>query len=243
VGLPTGAGIGTLATQPGVPPADVDLIAPNGIVDAGDAGIRVSGNFNVFAVQILGADNIEVAGVAKGLPEPPAAPNLDLDNTATKASEVTKAIQSALADTKKNAGIKAPSIIEVRVVGYGDACAVSDASCGKAVEAPGPVTEATSTKRYSAAISAVIPIKDGPGARYAFDMPPQSMGDAIRSIGRQTNTNILYDAATLGRRQAPALRGDLTPDQALRRLLRETGMILERTGPNTLLLRDPARPS
>src|SRR5690606_23449320 len=58
-GLPTGAGIGTLASQPGVPPADVDLVAPNGIVDAGDAGLRVSGNFNVFAVQILGTDNIE----------------------------------------------------------------------------------------------------------------------------------------------------------------------------------------
>ncbi len=42
-GLSTGGGIGVLATVAGVPPGDVDLIAPTGVVDAGDAGIRVSG--------------------------------------------------------------------------------------------------------------------------------------------------------------------------------------------------------
>jgi hypothetical protein len=32
-----------------------DLIAPSGFVDAGDAGIRSSGNLNIAALQILNA--------------------------------------------------------------------------------------------------------------------------------------------------------------------------------------------
>ena len=46
----------------------MDLLAPRGIVDAGDAGIRVAGNLNVAAVQVVGADNIRVGGVATGTP-------------------------------------------------------------------------------------------------------------------------------------------------------------------------------
>ncbi|GKT34242.1 hypothetical protein ADUPG1_002780, partial [Aduncisulcus paluster] len=39
----TGAGIATLIGVPGVPPGNVDLFAPHGTIDAGEAGIRVSG--------------------------------------------------------------------------------------------------------------------------------------------------------------------------------------------------------
>ena len=49
-GLATGGGIGTLQTIKGAPTGNVDLIAPVGFIDAGDAGIRVSGNLNLAAV-------------------------------------------------------------------------------------------------------------------------------------------------------------------------------------------------
>ncbi|SHI25192.1 Filamentous haemagglutinin family outer membrane protein [Pollutimonas bauzanensis] len=42
----TGAGIATLAPIADVPPGNMDLIAPEGTVDAGEAGIRVSGQAN-----------------------------------------------------------------------------------------------------------------------------------------------------------------------------------------------------
>lgn len=45
----TGAGIATLIGVPGVPgvpPGNVDLFAPHGIIDAGDASIRVSGELD-----------------------------------------------------------------------------------------------------------------------------------------------------------------------------------------------------
>lgn len=133
VGLPTGAGIGTLASQPGSAEADVDLVAPNGIVDAGDAGIRVSGNFNVFALEILGTDNIDVAGITSGLPVPPAAPptSLNVDDAAAKGTKVTDALMDSLKKVQDNSSIKGPSIIEVKVLGYGEDCADDRKDCAK----------------------------------------------------------------------------------------------------------------
>jgi filamentous hemagglutinin len=64
----SGSGIGQLLTVPGLKAGLVNLIAPNGDVNAGDAGIRVAGNLNIAAVQVIGASNITVAGTATGVP-------------------------------------------------------------------------------------------------------------------------------------------------------------------------------
>ena len=48
-------------------PGDVDLYAPRGVVNAGDAGI-VAGNLTIGATAVLGANNIRSAGVAVGVP-------------------------------------------------------------------------------------------------------------------------------------------------------------------------------
>jgi hypothetical protein len=64
----SGSGIGQLLTSPDVKPGLVNLIAPKGAVNAGDAGIRVAGNLNIAAVQVIGANNITVSGTATGVP-------------------------------------------------------------------------------------------------------------------------------------------------------------------------------
>lgn len=61
-GLPNGAGIATLNRVDGTPGGDVDLYAFNGIVNAGDAGIRASRDLFVGALEIRGLDNITVGG-------------------------------------------------------------------------------------------------------------------------------------------------------------------------------------
>lgn len=61
-GLPNGAGIATLDQVDGKQGGDVDLYAFNGIVNAGDAGIRASRDLFVGAVEIRGLDNITVGG-------------------------------------------------------------------------------------------------------------------------------------------------------------------------------------
>jgi filamentous hemagglutinin len=64
----SGSGIGQLLTTPGLRPGLVNLIAPKGAVDAGDAGIRVAGNLNIAALQVIGAANITVVGTSSGVP-------------------------------------------------------------------------------------------------------------------------------------------------------------------------------
>jgi hypothetical protein len=61
----SGAGIATLNPIPSVRPGDIDLIAPFGTIDA---GIRVSGNVNLAALQIVNAANISVQGTSSGIP-------------------------------------------------------------------------------------------------------------------------------------------------------------------------------
>ena len=51
-----------------MPLSKVDLVAFVGSVNAGDAGIRVSGNINLAAVAVLNAANIQVQGTATGIP-------------------------------------------------------------------------------------------------------------------------------------------------------------------------------
>lgn len=124
-GLATGGGIGVLATVANVAPGDVDLIAPKGKVDAGDAGIRSAGNLNVAAVQVVNAENIQVSGTSAGTPSTPtvAAPNLGAltaaaattGATTQTANEITKPAQAQAAANQE----EAPSIVTVEVLGYG----------------------------------------------------------------------------------------------------------------------------
>ncbi len=123
-GLATGGGIGVLATVQGVVPGDVDLIAPKGSIDAGDAGIRVSGNLNVAALTVLNADNIQVAGASIGTSSAPvvAAPSLGGFAAPSGAATASSAVTDEAAKrnrTQTTPVEELPSIITVEVLGYG----------------------------------------------------------------------------------------------------------------------------
>ncbi|MCB1089422.1 MAG: filamentous hemagglutinin family protein, partial [Verrucomicrobiae bacterium] len=127
-GLATGGGIGVLATVAGVEPGNVDLIAPTGIIDAGDAGIRVTGNINLAATQVLNASNISVGGTSAGAPSTPtvSAPNIGgITSAGSTAAATSTAAVSATEGTRPDAAAPmvaedtAPSIITVEVLGYG----------------------------------------------------------------------------------------------------------------------------
>ena len=126
-GLATGGGIGVLDTVVGLPPGNVDLIAPSGIIDAGDAGIRSSGTLNLAATAILNADNI-AAAVTVGAPPatasaapvpaaPPAAAPPSAANTAAAANN--SGSQTASKNNAGSQGDETPSIFSIDILGYG----------------------------------------------------------------------------------------------------------------------------
>ncbi|QUS39900.1 hypothetical protein RPMA_14425 [Tardiphaga alba] len=110
----TGAGIATLNPIPEVPAGDIDLIAPEGTIDAGEAGIRVSGNINLAALQVLNAANIQVQGTASGIPTVQA-PSI----TAALSTSNAAAATQQTATPNQGSGNDRPSVIIVEVLGYG----------------------------------------------------------------------------------------------------------------------------
>ncbi|OYW77296.1 MAG: hypothetical protein B7Z37_04825 [Verrucomicrobia bacterium 12-59-8] len=130
-GLATGGGIGVLAAVQGVAPGNVDLIAPIGAVDAGDAGIRATGNLNIAATIVLNAGNISVGGTSAGTPAAPsvAAPSLGgLAAASSSAAAATSgtANQPGNQTPQQALAQEQPSIITVEVIGYGGGGGVDD---------------------------------------------------------------------------------------------------------------------
>jgi hypothetical protein len=115
----TGAGIATLAPIAEVPAGDVDLIAPLGTIDVGEAGIRVSGNVNLAALQVVNAANIEVKGKSAGLPLVASVNVSALTNASAAAAQAAMAAQDVVQRDRAAARQALPSIFTVRVLGFG----------------------------------------------------------------------------------------------------------------------------
>ncbi|OYU36050.1 filamentous haemagglutinin family protein [Novosphingobium sp. PASSN1] len=114
-GSVSGAGIAALRPSLDVAPSRVTLIAPVGTVDAGDAGVRASGDVFVAAARVANADNFKVGGVSVGVPSSvvvaaPAAPASAAAATAATAAQAGAQQRGDSADRR--------SIIRVDVLGF-----------------------------------------------------------------------------------------------------------------------------
>ena len=120
-GLATGGGIGVLEAFPGAPPSDVDLIAPVGTVDAGDAGIRASGSINIAAAKVLNSSNISAGGSTTGVPAGASVNIGAVASASSAAGSSTAAAQNGAPPQQgqTNPMQDLPSIIDVEVLGYG----------------------------------------------------------------------------------------------------------------------------
>lgn len=119
-GAAQGSGIGVLLTRPGTIPGDVDLIAPVGEVNAGDAGIRSSGRISIAAQRVIGADVIQAGGGISGVPAlaPPAPvpppPPSSADKGAGSGDEAARALAGSSEKQKSRT-----SVLTVEVLGIG----------------------------------------------------------------------------------------------------------------------------
>jgi hypothetical protein len=123
-GLATGGGIGVLAAVEGVEEGAVNLIAPGGTVDAGDAGIRATGDIKIAAAAVVNADNISAGGTSAGVPSSPtvAAPNIGGLTSGSSSSAAASSAASQVSQQSKpeeKPVEETPSLITVEVLGYG----------------------------------------------------------------------------------------------------------------------------
>ena len=100
------------------------LFAPRGVVNAGDAGIRATGDLTIGATEVLGADNIDVGGISVGVPTGTVAPPPTVatrDDVASRTTrEVTRQAVESGGGSQSAAASGALSIISVEVLGFGD---------------------------------------------------------------------------------------------------------------------------
>ncbi len=112
-GSVSGAGIGAFQRSPGDPASSVILIAPAGLVDAGDAGVRATGDVLVAAARVANADSFSAGGSISGVPSHVAVAT----STPTNAASSTAAAQAATSSNNTDTNQR-PSIITVDSLGF-----------------------------------------------------------------------------------------------------------------------------
>jgi filamentous hemagglutinin len=131
-----GSGIQALATSVGVSPGDVDLYAPQGVVNASDAGI-VAGNLTIGATAVLGRNNITVSGVSVGVPVDASGLGASLASSSSVGSSAATAANLAVdsankADTATPLAQNALGFLDVFIMGLGEEnCKPEDLDCLK----------------------------------------------------------------------------------------------------------------
>jgi filamentous hemagglutinin family protein len=131
-----GSGIRTIQTSSAVPAGNVDLIAPVGAVNAGDAGIGAAGNINIAALTVTGASNINFGGTATGVPAVVSNISASLTGASNAAGSVANSATSGAEEAGGNREASAPlaqaaiSWLEVFVTGLGEEdCRPDDMDC------------------------------------------------------------------------------------------------------------------
>jgi hypothetical protein len=138
-GAATGSGIRTIQTEDTTPAGNVDLIAPVGTVDAGDAGIGSAGNINIAARSVIGATNINFGGTATGVPATVSGVSAGLSGASNAASGTSNASTNQVAQNTADKDATAAPLaqtaltwLDVFVTGLGeDNCKPDDLECLK----------------------------------------------------------------------------------------------------------------
>src|SRR5687767_2016576 len=86
-------------------------------------------------------------------------------------------------------------------------------------------------------LSAALSAPAAAQTAYEFNLPPQSLADALRAIGRQTAMNILFEPQSVENKTAPAVRGRFSAEEAVNHVLTGTRLAAQQTAANTMLVR------
>jgi iron complex outermembrane receptor protein len=92
-------------------------------------------------------------------------------------------------------------------------------------------------------ICSMMPLLAAAQGAHALDISEQELAEALRAVGRQTNTNIIFDPAVAKGLRAQSLRARLTADEALERLLAGTRLAANRTSASTIVIQKQNAPA
>jgi iron complex outermembrane receptor protein len=79
---------------------------------------------------------------------------------------------------------------------------------------------------------------------YDFDLPEQSLAESLRQIAQRAAMNILFDARSVETMRAPAIKGVMSAEEALQKVLAGTDLVFEAMGRDSVLVKrqEEARP-
>ncbi|HYZ31941.1 MAG TPA: filamentous hemagglutinin family protein, partial [Crenalkalicoccus sp.] len=103
----------------------INLVAPVGAVDFGDAGVRSAGNLNVAALTVVNALNVQVAGTSTGVPQLRGVNVTAQVSAASTANQAAGAAQQVARQSSQQAGQpqQQSSVVIVQVLGFGGTAA------------------------------------------------------------------------------------------------------------------------
>lgn len=90
---------------------------------------------------------------------------------------------------------------------------------------------------WSVVAGCALPLGAWAQTQVVLDFPAQPLAETLRALGKRTETNILIDPKLVKGIQAPALKGTLTTDEALRQLLQGTALSYRFVDAHTVVLK------
>jgi iron complex outermembrane receptor protein len=79
----------------------------------------------------------------------------------------------------------------------------------------------------------------GGTASYSVSVPAEPLGDALNELAQQTGLQILFSSELVAHLHAPEVKGSLTADEALRKILANSGLRFEFVNPRTIAILGP----
>lgn len=80
------------------------------------------------------------------------------------------------------------------------------------------------------------PVAAASEVTYTFNIPAEALADTLRTIGQETAMNIVFAPDTVADVRAPAIRGELTAEQAVIRALSRTKLRVRKATANSILI-------
>jgi iron complex outermembrane receptor protein len=87
-----------------------------------------------------------------------------------------------------------------------------------------------------AAASLVLALSVHAQTRLALDLPPQPLEQSLNQLARQAGVQVMFAGALMQGKQAPALKGEFAPREAMERLLAGSGLVLKAVDERTFTI-------